>query len=104
MIADVNAADHLLQVILPGIIQQSTGKTEDPVAQEIGNNLIQAAHDHGLSLTPHTLQAAVAAGLNAYHNNVVLSQAQIEEDAKAQAVTDVKNINQVSPQADTTKK
>lgn len=100
----MNAADHLLQVILPGIIQQSTGKTEDPVAQEIGNNLIQAAHDHGLSLTPHTLQAAVAAGLNAYHNNVVLSQAQIEEDAKAQAVTDVKNINQVSPQADTTKK
>ncbi len=103
VVSDITAADHLLQVVLPGIIQQSTGKTEDQVAQEIGNRLIQAAHDHGLNLTPHTLQAAIAAGLNAYHNNVALSKAQIEANAKAQAVADVKNITQVSPQPDTTK-
>ncbi|PSR22346.1 MAG: hypothetical protein C7B47_16740 [Sulfobacillus thermosulfidooxidans] len=104
VVSDITAADHFFQVVLPGIIQQSTGKTEDQLAQKIGNGLIQAAHDHGLNLTPHTLQAAVAAGLNAYHNNAALSTAQVEANATAHAVANVKNITQVPPQADTTKK
>ncbi|MCL8208071.1 MAG: hypothetical protein K6V97_08390 [Actinomycetia bacterium] len=84
-ISEVQAADHLLHVILPGALQATAGMTEEQASQEIAGRLIQVAHTHGLSLTGPVLDAALNAGVRAFRAEAAKNPAQIQADAKADA-------------------